>query len=177
MSVSFNSLSRPLVRSLVVAGLMLSPVACGPGSDATAQSGAHAAARDGKKSMSDARARLKELRGGRSGDTSQAHTGEALPDWYPKSLWLPEDFELISAQIVGGQTCLVSGKSHQETAQLVADYRRELAAAGYELVSTDRTPADNQVIFSRNGAESGQVNIVQAGDIRQVRLTFSPPAG
>jgi hypothetical protein len=163
-------------RNLVIAGLIASLAAGGGTSDADAQSGAQQAARDGKKSMSDARAKLKELRGGRSGGGTHAGAGASLPDWYPKDIWLPEDFTLASAQKIGSRTFLVRGTTEIPTTELVDDFREELSSAGYKMSPPERTPSPLQVLFNLNGLESGQVIVSEVNGKTEIRMNFSKDA-
>lgn len=163
-------------RNLVIAVLISSLAACGGTSDASTQSGAQQAARDGKKSMSDARAKLKELRGGRSGDGTQARAGEPLPDWYPKDIWLPEDFVLASAEKIGSRTFLVRGTTEISTTELVDEFREELSSAGYKMSPPERTPSPLQVLFNLNGLESGQVIVSEVNGKTEIRMNFSKDA-
>jgi hypothetical protein len=163
-------------RNLLIAGLIASLAACGSGGDANAQSGAQEAARDGKKSVSDLRAKLKELRGGRSGDGTQAGVGDPLPDWYPKDIWLPDDFALASAQKIGTRTFLVRGTTELPTAELVDEFREKLSAAGYDVLAPKRTPSPLQVVFSLNGLESGEVHVSDVNGKTEIRMNFSKNA-
>lgn len=161
------------LRKLILAGLLCSVGACGGDRDASAQSGAHKAAEDGKQAVSDLQSRLEALRGGRSGDGTQAGSGDPMPDWFPEDIWLPDDFSLVSAQMPLPHTYIVHGMTALPKSEALSRYRKELAAAGYEVVPSERTPSGEQVIFSLNGLEGGQVVVRETDGRTEIRVDFT----
>ncbi|MEZ5938679.1 MAG: hypothetical protein R3C52_10745 [Hyphomonadaceae bacterium] len=133
---------------------------------------AHEVAEKAKSELAHASDRLKSLRSGERAKADAPGGGVAIPAWLPKDIWLPDDFQAVQAQKVGGRNYLLNGVSALSTDELVKEYRDRLATAGYEVTPADRTPSGDLVVFEGHGFESCTIYMVENGRGREVRISL-----
>lgn len=101
--------------------------------------------------------------------------GEAVADWLPPAIELPEDMQVVINSAIGASTRLLQFSTHEDAEDLIARWREALRETGWQVDPSPEMIENQQILFSGPGIGSAQVIIIpsQADGAQVIQIDAS----